>query len=344
MTSAAVKLTKKDFDPDVDVRWCPGCGDYAILANLQRTLPTFGVPREKFVFVSGIGCAARFPYYMKTYGFHTIHGRAAAIATGLRIARPDLHVWVVSGDGDALAIGGNHLIHAIRRNIGIKILVFNNKVYGLTKGQYSPTSEMGTQGPSTPQGSIDTPFRPLSVALGCEATFVARVADTDAKMMQAVITAAHEHKGTAFVEILQNCPVFNDGAWDNITSKDAKEQVQLPLEHGKPMLFGASGRSNTKQRGIIMRDNRMAVATVGEGGVTLKDVLVHNVADPDPSQAFWLSRFEAPAFPIPMGVYRAVERPAYEELSRAQMAAAREKLGNGDLQKLLRAGDSWTVS
>jgi 2-oxoglutarate ferredoxin oxidoreductase subunit beta len=236
--SSAPKLSRKDFVSDQDVRWCPGCGDYAILAQVQKVMPELGVPRENFVFLSGIGCSSRFPYYMNTYGFHTIHGRAPAIATGLKASRPDLSVWVATGDGDALSIGGNHLIHALRRNIDINILLFNNRIYGLTKGQYSPTSEQGKITKSTPLGSVDHPFNPISVALGAEGTFVARSIDVEAKHLQTIVRRAYEHKGTAFVEILQNCNIFNDGAFANLTEKDIKADTQLVLEHGKPLIFG----------------------------------------------------------------------------------------------------------
>jgi 2-oxoglutarate/2-oxoacid ferredoxin oxidoreductase subunit beta len=333
-----VKLTKKDFDPGVDVRWCPGCGDYSILANVQKIMPSFGIPKEKIVFVSGIGCSSRFPYYMNTYGFHGIHGRAPAIATGLKAFRPDLTVWVVTGDGDGLSIGGNHLIHAMRRNIDLKILLFNNRIYGLTKGQYSPTSELGKVTKSTPMGSVDYPFQPCSVALGAEATFVARCIDTDAKTMQDVLTRAQAHKGTSFVEIYQNCNVFNDGAFDFFTEKSVKEEKQLILEAGKPMLFGKD-----KSKGIVMKDGKLAVATVGQDGVTLEQVLVHNPTNPDPSIAFWLTRFEPPEFPVAVGVLRAVERASYEEQIHHQIQVAKEKKGDGELRDLLFAGDTWTV-
>jgi len=338
-TQAPVKLTKKDFDSGIDVRWCPGCGDYAILANIQRTLPTFNIPRENTVFISGIGCSSRFPYYMNTYGFHTIHGRAPAVATGLKCYRPELNVWVVTGDGDGLSIGGNHLIHAIRRNIDLNILLFNNRIYGLTKGQYSPTSEVGKVGKSTPMGSIDRPFNPLSVALGAEATFVARAIDSDAKLMQKVLVAAQGHRGTSFIELFQNCNVFNNAAFDYFTDRQVKDDLQLVVEDGQPMLFGKN-----KSKGIIMKNHRLAVATLGEDGVTEADVLIHRASDPDPSMAFWLSRFEPPAFPVVVGVLRSVERPTYDESMKAQIAIARETKGPGDLKDLLYSGETWTVS
>ncbi|MEE8409875.1 MAG: thiamine pyrophosphate-dependent enzyme, partial [Myxococcota bacterium] len=269
---------------------------------------------------------------------HGIHGRAPGIATGLKAFRPDLHVWVVTGDGDALAIGGNHFIHAIRRNIGLKILMFNNRIYGLTKGQYSPTSELGKKTVSTPDGSIDRPFRPISLALGSEATFVARVPDNAAKLMPEIFTAAHHHNGTAFVEIYQNCPVFNDGAFAAVTDKKVRDESMLLLRHGEPMLFG-----HDKTKGIIMRKARLAVATVGEDGVTEADILVHDAHDPDPSIAFWLSRFDPPDFPVPVGVFRAVDHSTYEESMKAQIEVARERQGPGNLEALLTSGDTWVV-
>jgi 2-oxoglutarate ferredoxin oxidoreductase subunit beta len=335
MTTTA-KLTKKDFQSDVDPRWCPGCGDYSILAQVQTVLPDLGIPKENFVFISGIGCSSRFPYYMNTYGFHTIHGRAPAIATGLKMSRPDLSVWVVTGDGDALSIGGNHFIHMMRRNVDLKVLLFNNRIYGLTKGQYSPTSELGKRTKSTPAGSIDAPFNPLHVALGANASFVARSIDVDPKHLQATLARAAKHKGTAFVEIMQNCNVFNDGAWEHITEKAVKDQAQLRLEHGKPLLF-AKGT-----KGIRLNGFTPEVVTLGENGVTEKDILVHD-EKAAPSLSFLISELMAPDFPTPVGVFRDVERPVHHELDQAQLAAAREKKGPGDLKKLLQSGDTWTV-
>jgi 2-oxoglutarate ferredoxin oxidoreductase subunit beta len=335
MTTTA-KLTKKDFQSDADPRWCPGCGDYSILAQVQTVLPELGIPKENFVFVSGIGCSSRFPYYMSTYGFHTIHGRAPAIATGLKTSRPDLSVWVVTGDGDALSIGGNHFIHMLRRNVDLKVLLFNNRIYGLTKGQYSPTSELGKKTKSTPAGSIDAPFNPLHVALGANASFVARSYDVDPKHLQGVLLRAARHKGTAFVEIMQNCNVFNDGAWEHVTDKSVKDSMQLRLEHGKPMLF-AKGT-----KGIRLNGFRPEVVTLGENGVTEQDILVHD-EQAAPSLSFLISELMAPEFPMPMGVFRAVERPVHHELDQAQLAAARERKGSGDLAKLLHQGDTWTI-
>jgi 2-oxoglutarate ferredoxin oxidoreductase subunit beta len=333
----AVKLTKKDFATDQEVRWCPGCGDYAILNQVQRVLPDFGVPRENFVFISGIGCSSRFPYYMNTYGFHTIHGRAPAIATGLKTTRPDLHVWVITGDGDALSIGGNHLIHALRRNVDLKILLFNNRIYGLTKGQYSPTSEPGKVTKSTPVGSPDYPFDPIAIALGAEATFVARSVDVDAKHLNDILKRAHQHKGSAFVEILQNCNVFNDGAWNDISDKATKADSQLALEHGKPLVFGKN-----RDRGLRINARfEPEVVKIGENGVTEADLTVYD--ERNAALAYLLSRLEPPQFPTPIGVFLSSSKPTYEQRVADQRIAAQERLGEGDVDKLLRQGDTWTV-
>ncbi|GIW40504.1 MAG: 2-oxoglutarate ferredoxin oxidoreductase subunit beta [Candidatus Binatia bacterium] len=329
-SSTKTTLTRKDFVTDQDVRWCPGCGDYAILAQVQKVLPELGVPRENFVFISGIGCSSRFPYYVNTYGFHTIHGRAPAIATGLKVVRPELSVWVVTGDGDALSIGGNHLIHALRRNLDINILLFNNRIYGLTKGQYSPTSEFGKVTKSTPMGAIDHPFNPVSLALGADATFVARSVDVDARHLQEMIRRAFDHKGTAFVEILQNCNIFNDGAFEELTDKERKADHVLYLEHGKPLVFGKQ-----REKGIRMRGHRLEVCAASE-----PDVIVHD--EKDPLLPFLLASLEPPVFPTPLGVFRAVERPTYEQAARNQISVAKEKFGSGDLAELFRRGDTWT--
>ncbi|MFQ5658383.1 MAG: 2-oxoacid:ferredoxin oxidoreductase subunit beta [Candidatus Methylomirabilales bacterium] len=330
-----VKLTRKDFMSDQEVRWCPGCGDYSILAQMQKVLPELGIDREKLIFISGIGCASRFPYYMNTYGFHTIHGRAPAIATGLKITRPDLHVWVVTGDGDGLSIGGNHLIHALRRNIDIKILLFNNKIYGLTKGQYSPTSEIGKVTKSTPFGSLDYPLSPIEVALGAEATFVARTVDVDIKHLQETLKRAHKHKGSAFIEILQNCNVFNDGAWDSITDRSTKADNQLVLEHGKPLIFGKN-----REKGIrLTKDLKPEVVKLGDG-VDPSSLLAHD--ETNPGMAYILSRL-GPRFPTPVGVFRAVKRMAYDEGVNAQVESAKKRLGPGDLEAVLSRGDTWVV-
>jgi len=331
-------LTKKDFSSDQETRWCPGCGDYAILATVQQFLPELGLPPEKIVFVAGIGCAGRFAYYMNTYGVHGIHGRAPALATGLALARQDLSIWVVSGDGDALSIGGNHLIHALRRNVPIKILLFNNQIYGLTKGQYSPTSEEGKVTKSTPFGSLDHPFNPVALALGAEASFVARTVDTDRKHEADVLRAAAEHNGSALIEIYQNCNVFNDGAFDAVRAK-GKEANQIRLEHGQPIRFGVDG-----ERGVVRGTNgALSIADVSDVGEDA--LLVHDAHEPNPSQAFALAHLAArPSEPTPIGVFRAVERPVYGEAMARELEAAREGLGAQELNELLRSGDTWTVA
>ena len=321
----------KDFKTDQEVRWCPGCGDYAILAALQGFMPELGLPKERIVFVSGIGCAARFPYYMETYGIHSIHGRAPAIATGLSVSRPDLFVWVVTGDGDALSIGGNHLIHALRRNVNIKILLFNNEIYGLTKGQYSPTSPLGKVTKSTPAGSLDHPFNPLSLAIGAEASFVARAIDTDRAQLTEVLRAAASHRGSAFVEIFQNCNIFNDGAFDFV--REEKEN-RIYLEHGRPVRFGPGGK-----RGVRLRTDGSAEVFEGEG-----EPLVWDARHPEASPAFALSRLtRESAGATPIGVFRDVERPVYDALMNEQLEAAVEQKA-GDLGALLTAGDTWAIS
>jgi 2-oxoglutarate ferredoxin oxidoreductase subunit beta len=325
------KLTAKNFKTDQEVRWCPGCGDYAILAGLQTFMPELGLPRENIVFISGIGCAARFPYYMETYGMHSIHGRAPAIATGLSVSRPDLKVFVVTGDGDALSIGGNHLIHALRRNVNITILLFNNEIYGLTKGQYSPTSPLGTRTKSTPFGSIDRPFNPLSLAIGAEATFVARTIDTDRAHLTETLRAAAKHRGAAFVEIFQNCNIFNDGAFDFVR-EDKTQRVYL--EHGKPIRFGEDGSRGVRQ----LSDGSIDVFD-GEG-----EALVHDAHHATPSLAFALSRLTQDRHrATAIGVFRDVEAPVYDELMAGQLESAAEEKGEGDLEALLRAGETWAV-
>jgi 2-oxoglutarate ferredoxin oxidoreductase subunit beta len=339
VTDTSVPITtKKDWSTDQEVRWCPGCGDYSILTAVQMLLPELGVRRENTVFISGIGCSSRFPYYMSTYGIHSIHGRAPAIATGIAAARPDLDVWVVTGDGDALSIGGNHLIHALRRNVNLTMLLFNNQIYGLTKGQYSPTSEVGKVTKSTPFGSLDYPFNPVSLALGAEATFVARTHDLDRKHMMETIRRAHEHRGTSFVEIYQNCNVFNDGAFEAITGKEVRPDMLIPLEHGKPIRFGADN-----SRGVMMQaDGRLRICDVKEVGEDA--LLVHDEKREPPGLAFQLSHLASgPHEPTPIGVFRAVERPTYEILMQDQLIAAQEKQGPGDLAKLLASGGTWSV-
>jgi 2-oxoglutarate ferredoxin oxidoreductase subunit beta len=333
-----VKLTKGDFVSGQEVRWCPGCGDYAILNNVQKVMPELGIAREKMVFVSGIGCSSRFPYYMNTYGFHGIHGRAPAIATGIKAANPELSVWVITGDGDALSIGGNHFMHAIRRNLDLNYILFNNRIYGLTKGQYSPTSELGKKTKSTPMGVIDYPLNPLSVAIASEATFVARSIDIDVKHLGAMVEAAARHKGVSFLEVYQNCNIFNDGAFDYFVERSVRSDRVLYLEHGRPMIFGKD-----RNRGIRMNGAHPEVVNLGENGITEDDLLVHDIHLKDPSVAFMLARMEQPDFPQPVGIFRAVERATYEDMMTDQITASISKLGPGSLEKLINSGDTWTV-
>jgi 2-oxoglutarate ferredoxin oxidoreductase subunit beta len=332
----------KDFTSDQEVRWCPGCGDYVILNTIRNFLPELGLRRENIVFVSGIGCSSRFPYYLETYGLHSIHGRAPAIATGLALAREDLSVWVVTGDGDALSIGGNHLIHALRRNVNLTILLFNNRIYGLTKGQYSPTSEQGKKTKSTPMGSPDQPVRPASIAIAAEASFAARAIDVDVKHLEYVLERAAKHVGTAFVEIYQNCNIFNDGAYNYATDKATKGDNTLYLEHGKPLVFGKDGNKGIRLNG--MNPEVVEVGDGKQGGVSKDDLLMHDEKTPEPSLAFLLSRMRYPEFPEPLGVFRDVEQDRYVDLVRRQNKAATEKLGSGDLQKLVTGEETWTVS
>ncbi|MCR4411898.1 MAG: 2-oxoacid:ferredoxin oxidoreductase subunit beta [Thermoguttaceae bacterium] len=334
---APAKLTPADYASAQDVRWCPGCGDYAILAQMKKVLANLGIPKEKLVFISGIGCSSRFPYYLDTYGIHSIHGRAPAVATGLKAVRPDLSVWVITGDGDGLSIGGNHLLHCIRRNLDINIVLFNNRIYGLTKGQYSPTSPLGQVTKSTPMGAIDNPLHILSVAIGCEATFVARTVDVHVQHLSMCLQRAAEHRGTSFVEVYQNCVVFNDGAFEYATDKQLRSEHTLELEHGKPLVFGKN-----RDKGIRLNGLEPEVVALGNG-VTEKDLLVHDEKAPQPSLAYLLSRMHYPDFPEPIGVFRAVDRPKYDELLNAQVAAAMAKQGPGDLEALFSSGDTWVV-
>jgi 2-oxoglutarate/2-oxoacid ferredoxin oxidoreductase subunit beta len=330
-------LTAKDLASDQEVRWCPGCGDYSILAQMKKVLAGIGVAREKMVFISGIGCSSRFPYYMNTYGFHTIHGRAPTLATGLKVARPDLQVWVITGDGDGLSIGGNHLIHAIRRNVDMKIILFNNEIYGLTKGQYSPTSRIGTRTKSSPLGSIDNPLRPLSVAIGAEATFVARTVDVDINHLTDVLKKASAHKGTAFVEIYQNCKIFNDGVFEYATDKGIKADNTLYLEHGKPLLFGKD-----RNKGIRLHGLDPEVVTLGNG-ITIDDLLIHDESAEEPSLAYLLSRMVYPRFPECVGIFRRVERPTYDDLLLRQIEDVQRSKGRGKLEDLFGSEDTWVV-
>jgi 2-oxoglutarate ferredoxin oxidoreductase subunit beta len=330
-------LQRKDFVTDQEVRWCPGCGDYSILAQTQKLMPDLGVPRENIVFISGIGCSSRLPYYMNTYGFHSIHGRAPTIATGLKVMNPELKVFVITGDGDGLSIGGNHLLHVMRRNVDITIVLFNNRIYGLTKGQYSPTSEFGKRTKSSPAGSVDSPLHPLSVAISAEASFVARSLDIDQKHLIATIERAAQHKGTSFVEVYQNCNVFNDGAFMEFADKAVRSDRTLRLEHGQPMLFGKE-----REKGIRLNGATPEIVTLGNG-VSESDLWVHDETREDPVAAFILSRMHWPDFPEPMGVIRAVERPTYEALVQQQVDEAIERQGEGNLDKLFMEGDTWTV-
>jgi 2-oxoglutarate ferredoxin oxidoreductase subunit beta len=339
---AKAPQSAKDFKTDQEVRWCPGCGDYAILAAVQSFMPELGLARENVVFVSGIGCSSRFPYYMDTFGMHSIHGRAPAIATGLATSRPDLSVWVVTGDGDALSIGGNHLIHALRRNVNLKILLFNNRIYGLTKGQYSPTSELGKITKSTPFGSLDAPFNPVSLALGAEATFVARSIDTDRKHLTAVLRAAAEHRGTALVEIYQNCNIFNDNAFEPLKDPDTMDDFTIRLEHGQPIRWGADGEH------AVVRAIDSSLKVVEAAEVDESQIVVHDAYADDPSHAFDLSRLaDLSLARTPIGVFRSVRRPVYDDLMREQLekAAATQGAGNGtdQLTSLLAGADTWTV-
>jgi 2-oxoglutarate ferredoxin oxidoreductase subunit beta len=334
-----ISLGRKDFMSDQEMRWCPGCGDYGITAALQLMLPDLGVPPHELVFVSGIGCAARLPYYMNTYGIHSIHGRAPAVATGVAMTRPDLSVWVIGGDGDMLSIGANHLLQALRRNVDLKILMFNNQIYGLTKGQYSPTSEIGKITKSTPFGSIDQPFNPVSVALGAEATFVARTHEADRAHMQEVFRRAHEHRGAAFVEVYQNCNVFNDGAFDDVMAKEHRADMMIPLRHGEPVRFGSE-----EQFGVFQNEYaELVVDRVADRGDT--QLVVHDEHRPDPTLAFALSRLASgPHTPTPIGVFRDVDRPLYELEVAAQVDEAIGRQGRGDLAELIRSGPTWTVT
>jgi 2-oxoglutarate ferredoxin oxidoreductase subunit beta len=331
-----IKLTRKDFASGQDVRWCPGCGDNAILAQVQKTLPELGIARENIVFISGIGCSSRFPYYMNTYGIHSIHGRAPTLAMGLKCARPELQVWVVTGDGDGLAIGGNHLTHALRRNVDINILLFNNRIYGLTKGQYSPTSEIGTRTSSSPHGSIENPVNPIGVAIGSEASFIARTVDIFQKHMSEVLRRSADHRGAALVEIAQNCIIYNDATWGQITDPDNRLENVLYLEHGKPMRFGKQGEKGIRLNGL--KPEVVQVADVGEA-----NLLVHDEQADEPTLAYLLSRMGPPDFPTPVGVFRAVEKPVYSQLLMEQVQNAQAEKA-ADLDALFRQGETWVVA
>ncbi len=328
-------LKPSDFATDQDVRWCPGCGDYSILAQMKKVMAKLGVDRSRTVFISGIGCSSRFPYYMNTYGFHSIHGRAPTFATGLKLVRPDLDVWIVTGDGDALSIGGNHLMHILRRNVDVKILLFNNRIYGLTKGQYSPTSLAGAKTKSTPLGSVDNPIQPISLALAAEASFVARSIDVDVKHLEYVLERAARHRGSAFVEIYQNCNIFNDGAYEPLTDRATRSDNVVYLEHGKPLIFGKAS-----DKGI--RLNGLSPEVVSTAQVQPDDLLIHDERA-DAALPFALSRMHYPEFPEPLGIFRAVERETYDTAVRQQTETAIARFGEGDLQKLITGNETWTV-
>ena len=330
------KYTKNDFVSGAEVRWCPGCGDYSILGTVQQTLAKFDIPRENYVFVSGIGCSSRFPYYMNTYGFHTIHGRAPTIATGLRCVNPDLSIWVITGDGDGLSIGGNHLLHAMRRNLNFNILLVNNQIYGLTKGQYSPTSPTGKMTKSSPYGSIDHPINPLCIAIASEATFIARTLDSDPRHMSATLERAMKHKGIAFVEVYQNCIIFNDKAHGPVTGRETRDDRMVYLEHGKPLLFG-------KNKSKAIRLNGLYPEMADYDPTNTRGLLIHDETDPRPNHAYLLTQLTYPDFPVPFGVFRAVEKPTYDDLMNQQIRDIVAKKGKGSLEKLIYSGDTWRV-
>ena len=337
--SGAPTLTRADFVSEQDVRWCPGCGDYSILAQTQRIMPELGIPKENIVFISGIGCSSRFPYYMNTYGFHTIHGRAPTIASGVKMANPDLSVWVITGDGDALSIGGNHFIHLMRRNFDINVLLFNNRIYGLTKGQYSPTSEQGKQTKSTPLGSLETPFNPISLALASGATFVARSLDRDPNHLRSIIKSAFEHKGTSFIEIYQDCHIFNKGAFLQYTDRTTKSENTVLLEHGEPLVFGKE-----REKGIRLNGFHPEVVTTTNGNCTGDDLIVHDRYADNTTLANFLARMsDMPEMPHPIGIFRSVQHACYEDLMANQIALAKQQMGQGNLNALLNEGDTWVV-
>ena len=331
-------LTNKDFSSNQDVRWCPGCGDYTILRAMQKALPSLKRKKEDFIFISGIGCSSRFPYYMNTYGFHSIHGRAPAFATGMKLANPNLSVWQITGDGDALAIGGNHFIHALRRNIDINILLFNNEIYGLTKGQFSPTSKKGLKTKSNPHGIIDNPFSISDLAIGSSGSFFARVVDTNPKLMEKIFIQAEEHRGTSLIEILQNCVIFNDKTFASITAKEVKQNSQLVLEHNKPMLFGEN-----MKKGIIFNGSNLEVVTIGENGIQEKDVLIHNSSEEDPTLHTMISRMRPPKYPVALGVIRAVKQQTFDNGMLSQIEYEKTNAKFKSVDELLSSGETWEV-
>ena len=329
-------LTKKDFTSDQDVRWCPGCGDYAILSQVQKVFPELGIPKEDFLIVSGIGCSSRFPYYMDTFGFHSIHGRAPAVATGAKLANPDLSVWVITGDGDAMSIGGNHFIHVIRRNVDMNILMFNNQIYGLTKGQYSPTSELGKVTKSTPMGSLDFPFKPPQLTLGAGGTFVARTLDREMKHMAEIIKEANLHQGTSFIEIYQNCNIFNDGAFSHLTNRETKKQNLLILKNGQPMVFGDSN-----DKGLILEGSNLKVVSIGSK-YSIEDILIHNKSDKNLAMLLSEITYDED-LPVPIGVIYKEDKPTYDSMLVDQLSIAKEKKKDTDLQFLISGSNTWKV-
>jgi len=335
---STLELTAKDFASDQMVRWCPGCGDYAILKAMQNTMPKLGKKREDFVFIAGIGCSSRFPYYMNTYGFHTIHGRGPAIATGLKMANPDLSVWQITGDGDGLSIGGNHFIHLMRRNIDLNIILFNNEIYGLTKGQYSPTSAQGLKTKSSPQGSIEVPFNPGELALGAKGTFFARITDSNPKLMTEIFVKAEDHNGTSMVEILQNCVIFNDKVFAEITGKEIRDDAQIWLEHGQPMIFGKE-----RDKGLRLNGLKLEVVKLGENNISENEILVHDANDPDPTLHMMLVRMESPDFPVAMGVVRQVDNSTYNDRIMDQIKETAATSIYKTVDDLLTSGDTWTI-
>lgn len=336
---AEIQYTIKDFKSENEVRWCPGCGDYAIMNAIQRTMADLGIPREKFAVISGIGCSSRFPYYMSTYGFHTIHGRAAAVASGVKMANPDLSVWVITGDGDAMAIGGNHFIHVIRRNIDMNLIMFNNRIYGLTKGQYSPTTARGAKTKTSPFGTIEDPFNPGQLVLGAGGTFFARTIDSNIKLSQSVFEASEKHQGTSIVEVLQNCVIFNNGVHEQITDPEHRADRQLMLEHGKPMIFGAEN-----EKGLIMENGRLKVAIIGKGGVTMDDILVHDAHEQDITLHMALINMKLPDFPVAFGVIRSVPAPVYDVEMVAQIKQVQQNRKITCVDELLNSGNTWQVT
>ena len=337
--TAAPIITATDFNLDSVVKWCPGCGGHAVLSSIKKALPETGVPKENIVFVSGIGCSSRFPYYINAYGFHSLHGRAPAIASGIKIANPDLSVWVITGDGDSMAIGGNHFIHLLRRNIDINIILFNNKIYGLTKGQYSPTTPIGSITKTSPDGTIEPPFLPGELAMGAQGTFYARVVDTDPKMMSEVFIEAARHKGTSLIEVLQNCVIFNNQVHADITGKDVREEHQIYLEHGKPMIFGKN-----RDKGLVQSGSKFIVVKIGENGIKREDILVHNAHNPDDTRHYMLTRMMRPDYPVAMGVIRAWKTDVYENLLYKQVKEAKKRSKVENVNDLLRSGNTFQTA